>query len=135
MFKDCDNILEVDFSIRYLNVKVLNFENMFSNCNSLSSVNIFDIDLETGDQNISLNYMFSNCSVLASINIFNIQIKPNTGKGYLYMNNMFSGGLSLSTANFSNIYEIANKKGYIYMNNTFKDCTSLSIMKFFYFVI
>ena len=44
---------------------------------------------------------------------------------------MFSGGLSLSTANFSNIYVIANKKGYIYMNNTFKDCTSLSRVYFF----
>ena len=115
MFKDCDNILEVDFSIRYLNVKVLNFENMFSNCNSLSSVNIFDIDLETGDQNISLNYMFSNCRALASINIFNIQIKPNTGKGYLYMNNMFSNCTSLSTINISNIQVNTINNGYLYM--------------------
>ena len=80
MFYECDNILEVDLNLTYLNGDSY-LEYMFSNCISLTSINLFNINLNlelSSDINLYLKNMFSNCSLLTFINTFNSKYYFNT---------------------------------------------------------
>ena len=130
LFSGCDNILEVDFNIRYLmERKTTDLKYMFANCHSLTKVNLFNISLNKDSSSciLYLDYMFFNCSKLNEINQFDIQFKFNgNGETSLIMENMFSYCISLRSANIHNIQFQAYSTGSLNMNNMFSRCSSLT---------
>ena len=70
MFFGCEDILEADLSLLNLSYAI-NFDYMFANCISLTSVKLFDLNLRKSFYDINLNHMFSNCSLLRFINFSN----------------------------------------------------------------
>ena len=132
MFYGFDNILEVDLSklsdAFFDGTKRMEY--MFSNCNSLISINLFQLNIQSRTTiiQIYLNNMFSNCNSLISVSLFpvNIQSEANV---LFYLNDMFSNCSSLTSMKmlpirFRSTGEYTNSL--INMDNMFSNCNSLA---------
>ena len=130
IFSGCDNILELDFNIRYLMERqATDLKYMFANCNSITKVNLFNISLNinTASCILYLDYMFFNCSKLNLINQLQVLFKfYGDSETTLTMENMFRYCISLSSVNIHNILFATYRKGSLNMNNMFSKCSSLS---------
>ena len=87
--------------------------NIFSNCSSLTSLNISNFNTNNV---IDMNNMFSNCSSLTTLNLSNFNTKNVTN-----MSNMFYNCSSLTNLDLSNF----NTNNVIDMNEMFYNCKSL----------
>ena len=68
-FSYCEQLKSIKFDINEINNDVIDMNNTFSNCKSITSLDLRFINA-TG--NISLNHTFSNCISLKELNIFNL---------------------------------------------------------------
>ena len=113
LFKDCINIIEIDFSGFYFSSRYLLAFQMFYNCTSLTSINI---------QPSSTAYlgkiaeMFSYCESLTSIDLskFNLASQVTNSSG------MFRGCRSLTSLDLSSFIGTLNYGQYM-----FDDCPNL----------
>ena len=113
MFSNCSSLTSIDLS-NFDNSAVKDMRNMFSNCSSLTSINLSNFDtLAVND----MGYMFSNCSSLTSIDLSNFNTSAVTN-----MKNMFSNCSSLTSINLSNFDNSAVKD----MGYMFEYCSSLT---------
>ena len=102
MFFGCENIVEADLTnAGYYSNQTLNFQSMFSNCQSLTSIKLFDIYLDCEYCEINLINAFYNCINLISINLPNIS--SYRYYSYVNMSYMFTGCISLNSINISKI--------------------------------
>ena len=62
----------------------LDMSYMFNGCNSLSSINIFNIELYNSNGHLNMDYMFNGCTSLNYVNIYNISVE-----GYIHMDYLF----------------------------------------------
>ena len=116
MFKDLVNITEVDLS-NFDTSLYDNFNMMFQNCISLTSINFGNKERTSTLNENNLNSMFYNCKSLISINLSTFKKLKITSMGYVFFN-----CISLKYVNLSGI-DTSNVKA---MDNMFNNCTSLT---------
>ena len=84
MFYNCYNLVSINFSklLNYSSEKLIDFESMFSGCNSLKTVDFSNF------KGININntkYMFNNCTSLTSLNLSNF-VTNNLNMDYMFNN-------------------------------------------------
>ena len=114
LFTNCNSLKIMDCPIT---VKYFNLSYFFSNCHSLTSVNLENFDTIKAT---NFDYMFSNCYKLEFIAKSNFNFQ-----GTIRMVNMFSGCYSLTSINFP----ISNSV-YANFNQIFFDCPNLKFVNF-----
>ena len=107
--------LETITGLEYLNTeKVTDMSSMFSNCSSLTSLDVTHFNTENVTD---MSYMFYNCSSLTSLDVTHF----NTAK-VTDMHSMFEGCSSLTSLDVTH-FNTANVRD---MNNMFCSCSSLT---------
>ena len=137
MFKECNNILSIDFSNSDINCDKMDF--MFEGCSKLEEIKLKNMQTSNVED---MSYMFSGCINLKSINLLSF----DTSK-VISMESMFKDCQSLESIDLSNfktpkviniksMFENCNKLKYIDMENfstencqnyedVFKQCENL----------
>lgn len=113
MFSFCDSLTSINLT--NLNTsKASSFYQMFNNCSKLTSINLSSFNTK---QVGTMAFMFNGCNALNEINLSNF----NT-LNLINLNNMFTNCSSLTTLNLSNF----NTSNFSNINGLFNGCTSLS---------
>ena len=113
LFTNCNSLKIMDYPIP---VKYSNLSYFFSNCHSLTSVNLENFVTSSTTR---MEYMFSNCHSLTSVNLENF----DTSKVY-YMNHMFYNCHSLTSVNLEN-FDTIKASNFEYM---FSNCYKLEFI-------
>ena len=112
LFDGCYS-LQVVVSISTDVVSAVNMSNMFRNCNSLTSVPLFNTSAVT-----NMSSMFSGCYSLTSVPLFNTSAVTS-------MSSMFFGCSSLTSVPLFNTSAVTS------MSNMFRNCASLTSVPLF----
>ena len=113
LFTNCNSLKIIDYPIP---VKYSNLSYFFSNCHSLTSVNLENFVTSSTTR---MEYMFSNCYSLTSVNLENF----DTSIVY-YMNHMFYNCHSLTSVNLEN-FDTIKASNFEYM---FSNCYKLEFI-------
>ena len=113
MFRNIKNLISITFTSLYNSQNVINMDNLFYGCSSLTSVDITSFNLASI---ISMHDMFHGCSSLLSIDLSNHEA-PNLENMQIFL----YGCSSLISADFSNF----NSPKLTYINSFFNGCTKL----------
>ena len=142
MFKDLDNILEINFKNIYSNSltemistfdgctsltsldlsnlntsKVTRMDSMFHGCDNLTSLNLDNFHTSKVD---NMDFMFSNCSSLKTLDLSSFDTSSVSN-----MSNIFEGCKSLFLLNIKN-FNLSNRSQLV--NNFFIGCDSLKYL-------
>ena len=113
LFKNCENLISVDFSrIAYNYSAYLN--NMFEGCTNLQYVNF---NIKTNFRVKEAKFTFHNCISLVSLDLSKLNVSETTT-----FESFFEGCISLNSVNLNN-WKFSTT--YTYMTSMFKNCTSL----------
>ena len=83
-FANCKNLIYLIFNNNEEIKNIITMEHMFSNCISLTSLNLNQFYI---NNNVNLNYCFSNCASLKELSIWNIKTKEiNSDSVYNILN-------------------------------------------------
>ena len=118
MFKDCDTIVEMNFS-DFDTSLCIDMLGMFRNCTSLIKLDLSQFDTKSVTQ---MSDMFWNCKSLISLDISSF----DTSKVSWGMGHMFCDCKSLVSLNLSNF----NMNSITHTDNMFNGCESLKILDF-----
>ena len=113
MFSDCSSLTSLNLS-NFNTANVTNMGGMFSGCSSLTSLNLSNFNTSNVT---SMGSMFFGCSSLTSLNLSNFNTSNVT-----YMSGLFVGCRSLTSLNLSNF----NTSNVTNMSLMFSGCSSLT---------
>ena len=114
LFRDYKNCVEINGLANLDTSEVTSMDNMFSNCSSLTSLDLSNFDTS---KVTSMKNMFSNCSRLPSLDLSNFDTSQVTG-----IFGMFYYCSSLTSLDVSN-FDTSKVTG---MDNMFNNCSSLT---------
>ena len=144
MFKDCNTIIEINFT-DFDATNCSNLDSMFRNCSSLKSLDL--TGLKTSNLLNSMSNIFWGCKSLISLNLSTFDTSEVTNFGHLfcdcellewidisnfktekvnYIDNMFNGCKKLTSINLSHF----NTSQVIFIDHMFSGCESLKIIDF-----
>ena len=113
MFMNCNSLTSLDLS-DFNTEKVIDMSSVFHGCSSLTSLNLSSFNTE---KVTTMYYMFFGCSALKTINLSTFNTERVTEMSYMFMNCNSLTSLDLSKFNTTNV-----KK----MSNMFCNCSSLT---------
>ena len=119
IFYDCDKIEEVDLS--FIGIKVRNFNRMFEDCISLTSVILSNLDTSLSTD---MSYMFLNCSKIQSLDLSSFNTHSVTNMIF-----MFSGCKSLKYINVSS-FDTSKVNNMVHMFHNCRSLESLDLSNF-----
>ena len=114
MFGKFKNLVQINFNNNFNTSKVTNMFNMFSNCTSLTNLDLSSFNTSNVTD---MNNMFSNCTSLTNLDLSNF----NTSK-VANMYQMFSSCSSLTSLDLSSF----NTSNATNMDSMFSSCSSLT---------
>ena len=120
MFKDCNNINEIDFS-NFDTSQVKDMSKMFYNCSSLNKINLSNFITSTAE---SMYCMFCGCVKLISLDLSNFKTE-----NVYNMDRMFMSCISLSSLNLSN-FKTQKVNNMASMFDSCKNLVSLDLSNF-----
>ena len=95
LFKGCSALESVTFGSSFDTSSVENMSYMFYGCESLASVDLFDLDTSSVE---NMSYMFYGCESLASVDLFDLDTSSVQNMSY-----MFNGCSSLVSVDLSDL--------------------------------
>ena len=113
MFSDCSSLTSLDVT-KFNTEKVANMNNMFYNCSKLTSLNVTNFNTANVTD---MSYMFQNCSSLTSLDV----TKFNTAK-VTNMSYMFSACLKLTSLDVTKF----DTRNVTIMESMFSSCSKLT---------
>ena len=118
---NCISLKNIDLSYTRISCSLqLDLSNMFSNCISLISISLPNINCEKTNNNIS--YIFYNCSSLSSLNFPSDFMNPPLDMGYSFA---YCTSLKEFDLCFKSYKGVENNS----IKGAFKNCTSLTSIK------
>lgn len=116
MFRNCNQLTELDLSTIYNTNKVWAMGAMFLNCNSLTSLNLSSFNTENVTQ---MDLMFDGCSKLRELNLTNFNTSKVETMGALFENCFSLEHLDISSFSYNNCTNCYNM---------FTRCTNLMFL-------
>ena len=120
MFKDCKSITEINLS-DFDSSKVTTMDNMFEDCSSLTSLDLSNLQTSSVK---NMNFMFSGCSSLISLDFSDFDTSSVTR-----MDSMFSHCSSLTSLDLSHF----NVTSLTSTDSMFYDCNNLEYINLYNF--
>ena len=113
IFRDFTNLKTIDFNNNFNTTKVYNMENMFTNCTSLTNLDLSNFST----QNVTtMAQMFYGCTSLTNLNLSSFNTLNVENMKEMFMNLNTIENLDITNFNTSKITD---------MTHLFADCTSL----------
>ena len=113
IFDNFRKLIQINFNNNFNTSKVTNMSDMFSECSSLSSLNLSNFNTTNVTK---MNSMFSSCSSLITLDLSSFNTSNVTDMSGMFSNCRFLTSLDLSNFNTTNVTN---------MSGMFNSCTSL----------
>lgn len=126
MFRECQNLVEIDF--KKININSLtDISTMFYSCTNLQSVDLSWMDT----QNVTnMMQMFYNCKALKNIDFSNFNTSKCSGYAQMFQGCTSLTSLDLQTLDFTLVPSSTSGSTTSGLNSLFSNCTSLKSVKF-----